>query len=111
MRISTACTLCGGAHVTKRKRNQKEFLNGLKELLEKIAEPNAKLSPQKSKTSDTLFDALQKTVTRAQQNPRNLLQSLTQLVQLATDGKILHQLPLSARSGKLSKTVTVQQPV
>ena len=43
MRISTACKLCGGAHVTKRKRNQKEFLNGLKELLEKIAEPNAKL--------------------------------------------------------------------
>ena len=39
-------------------------------------------------TDATLLDALQKTVTRAQQNPRNLLQSLTQLVQLANDGKI-----------------------
>ncbi|CAL1156407.1 unnamed protein product, partial [Cladocopium goreaui] len=78
----------GGAHVTKRKRNQKELLLGLKELLEKFTEPNEKVSPKKSKKSDTLLDALQKTVTRAQQNPRNLLQSLTQLVQLANDGKI-----------------------
>ena len=78
----------GGAHVTKRKRNQKELLLGLKELLEKFTEPNEKVSPKKSKKSDTLLDALQKTVTRAQQNPRNLLQSLTQLVQRANGGKI-----------------------
>eukprot|EP00435_Cladocopium_sp_Y103_P074580 s32_g49.t1 len=76
------------AHHTKRKRNQRDLLNVLKELPEQFVDQEPE-SQQKAQKHDTVLDALQKTVQRAQRNPRNLLQSLTQLVSLASEGKLL----------------------
>ena len=64
------------------------MLNGLEELLRKFADQKPAVPSQKNRKPDTLLDAPQKTVQRAQRNSRNWLQSLTQLVTFATEGKI-----------------------
>jgi hypothetical protein len=64
------------------------LLNGLEELLRKFADQKPAVPSQKNRKPDTLLDAPQKTVQRAQRNSRNWLQSLTQLVTFATEGKI-----------------------
>ena len=68
----------------------------------------------KIKKPDTLLDALKKTVQRAQQNPRNLLQSLTNLVKLANEGKIQVDentaAPTTKQTGKATQQVEPEKP-
>eukprot|EP00435_Cladocopium_sp_Y103_P074410 s32_g48.t1 len=104
----------GAAQVTKRKRNQRDLLTGLQELPERFADQNAAVPSQKSKKPDTLLDALKKTLQRAQQNPRNLLQSLTNLVKLANEGKIQVDentvAPATKQTGKATQQVEPKNP-
>lgn len=68
----------GASAATRQKRDEKDLLKGLHELL-----PNPKTRKQ-----DTLLEALRKLIDRAANNPDELLSQLTNLVKAASEGKI-----------------------
>ena len=76
----------GAAHVTRRKRGERELLKSLQELLANF-ESNDVNHKKPGKKKNNLLSALETTVERAKRNPRDLLASLQRIISLATDGK------------------------